>query len=70
MTISEKIKLLLGRRKKTITALAFELGISRQYMTTKLKEGRFTLSELQEIAKILDCTFDYGFIMNDTKEKL
>ena len=70
MTISEKIKLLLGRRGMTITTLAHEMGISRQYMTTKLKKNSFSLSELQRVATILNCTFDYGFIMNDTKAKL
>lgn len=70
MTISEKIKLLLGRRGMTITALAHEMGISRQYLTLKLKKNDFSVSDLQRIATILNCTFDTVFTMNDTKEKL
>lgn len=70
MTISEKIKLLLGRRGMTITALAREMGISRQYLTLKLKKNDFSVSDLQRIATILNCTFDTVFTMNDTKEKL
>lgn len=70
MTISEKIRLLLGRRKKTITALAGEMGISRQYLTIKLRGNDFTVSELQAIAKILNCRFESDFIMNDTGERL
>ena len=70
VTISEKIKLLLGRRGMTITALAREVGISRQYMTVKLKNNDFSVSELQRIASILNCTFDSIFTMNDTKETI
>lgn len=70
MTISEKIKLLLGRRGMTITALAREMGISRQYLTLKLKKNDFSVSDLQRIATILNCTVDTIFTMNDTKEKL
>lgn len=70
MTVSEKIRLLLGRRKMTITALAGKLGISRQYLTIKLRGNDFTVSELQAIAAILNCKFESDFIMNDTGERL
>ena len=70
MTISEKIRLLLRRRKITITALAGKMQISRQYLTIKLKNNDFTVSELQNIASVLDCSFDSVFTMNDTGEKI
>ena len=70
MTVSEKIRLLLGRRKMTITALAGKLGISRQYLTIKLRGNDFTVSELQEIAAILNCKFESDFIMKDTGERM
>ena len=70
MTISEKIRLLLLRRKMTITALAGKMGISRQYLTLKLKKEDFTISELQTIAAALNCKFDSGFTMKDTGERV
>ena len=70
MTISEKLRLIMRRRGFTITALASAIGISRQYLTTKLKKNSFTVAELERIAGILNCTFDSGFIMNDTGEKV
>lgn len=70
MTISEKIRLLLRRRKITITALAGKMQISRQYLTIKLKNNDFTVSELQNIASVLDCSFNSVFTMNDTGEKI
>ena len=70
MTVSEKIRLLPRRRGMTIKALAGEMGISRQYMTIKLKNNDFSVSELQGIAAILNCSFDTTFTMNDTGEKI
>lgn len=70
MTVSEKIRLLLGRRKMTVTKLASSLGISRQYLTKKLRENDFTIGELINIAEILDCRFSTTFITNDTNEEI
>lgn len=70
MTVSEKIRLLLGRRKMTVTKLASTLGISRQYLTKKLRENDFTIGELINIAEILDCRFSTTFITNDTNEEI
>lgn len=70
MTVSEKIRLLLGRRKMTVTKLASNLGISRQYLTKKLRENDFTIGELINIAEILDCRFSTTFITNDTNEEI
>lgn len=70
MTISEKIRLLLLRRNMTITALAGKMGISRQYLTTKLKNNDFSVAELGIIAAALNCSFDSVFTMLDTGEKL
>lgn len=68
MTVSEKIKLLLGRRKMTITALAWKMGISRQYLTKKLKENAFSVDDLQQIAKHLNCGLEITF--TDKGERL
>ena len=70
MTISEKIRLLLLRRKKTITGLAAAMGISRQYLTLKLRKNNFSIAELEKIAAVLNCKFETDFIMNDTGERL
>ena len=70
MTISEKIRLLIRRRGFTITRLAAEMGISRQYLTTKLNKNDFTVSELERIAAVLNCRFDSVFTMLDTGEKV
>ena len=60
----------MRRRGLTVPRLAGEMGISRQYLTTKLNKNNFDVLELEKIAGILNCTFDCGFIMNDTGEKV
>ena len=62
MGVSEKIRLLLARRNMTVTKLAAEMSISRQYLTKKLKNDDFTYVELHSIADILQCDFEVTFI--------
>lgn len=70
LTISEKIKIVLGRRNMTVTELATKLGTSRQNITNKFARNNFSEKELQEIANALDCSFDALFTLNDTKETI
>lgn len=68
MGMTEKIKILLIKRKMTVKELSEKLGYTSQNLSGKFKRDNFSENELIEIAKILDCTFDARFIMNDTNE--
>lgn len=70
LTAGEKIKIILGRKKLTMTDLALKLDISRQNLSNKFSRDNFSEKELIKIAEVLDCTFESNFIMNDTKEKI
>ena len=70
LTISEKIRLLARRRGLTITALAGKIGMTRQNLNVKLRNDNFNTKELQEIAVVLNCSFDSVFTMNDTGERI
>lgn len=70
MPMSERIRIVLIKRKMTVTALAERIGISPQNLTNKLKRDNFTESELREIAAAMDCTFEVAFALNDTGEKI
>lgn len=61
LTVAEKIRLLLGRQGLTITKLAAAMGISRQYLTAKMKDNKFSVAELEKIASILGCDIDFIF---------
>lgn len=62
LTISEKIRLLLRRRHKTVAWLAEAMGFSRQYVTTKLRKNDFSVAELQLIAEKMGYDFEAVFI--------
>lgn len=68
--MSEKIKILLVKRKMTVTQLAKELGTSSQNLSNKLRQDNFRENELKEIAKALDCSFSITFTLNDTGEEI
>ncbi|NLT44971.1 MAG: helix-turn-helix domain-containing protein, partial [Thermotogaceae bacterium] len=51
MTISEEIRMLCGRFSISIAELARRTGQSPQNLSSKLKRGSFTVSELEAIAK-------------------
>ena len=70
MSMSERIRIELIKRKMTVTALAERLNISPQNLTNKLKRDNFTEGELREIAAAMDCTFEAAFALNDTGEKV
>ena len=54
----------------TLAQLAEKTGQSRQNLSNKLSRDNFTEKELYTIANALECTFEAGFIMNDTGEKV
>ena len=68
--MTEKIKILLVKRNITVVQLAEFLNTTSQNMYNKMKRDNFSENELIEIAKVLNCTFEAGFLMNDTKEKI
>ena len=70
LTLGEKIKIILNRRNMTSIQLAEKIGKSRQNLSNKLSRDNFSEKELHAIAKALDCTFEAGFKMNDTGEKI
>ena len=68
LTVSEKIRIILGRRNLTITDLAAKLGTSRQNLTNKLNRDNFTEKDIMQIAAALNCTYESLFTLNDTEE--
>lgn len=69
-TTTEKIKVILTKRKMTATQLAEKLKISRQNLSNKMSRDDFSTSDLVKIAEALNCTYTNVFTLNDTKEKI
>lgn len=70
MAMSEKIKIVLLKRKMTVTALADKLGTTRSNLSNKLSRDNFSENELHAIAEALNCDLDMDFILRDTGEKV
>lgn len=70
MGMSEKIRIVLVKRKKSVTSLAKDLGTSQTNLSNKLSRDNFSEKELQEIAEALDCDLDVSFTLRDTGEKV
>ncbi len=70
LSVSEKIKIILGRRNMTAKELADKLGTSRQNLANKFARNNFSEKELSEIATAMDCTYEVRFTLNDTGEAI
>ncbi len=70
MGMSEKIKIVLLKRKMTVTQLAEKLNTSSQNLSNKLRQDKFRENELQEIAEVLNCNYEANFILRDTGEQV
>ncbi len=68
MSMAEKIRIMLIKRKTNISGLAEALGTSQGNLSNKLKRDNFSEKELIEIGNALDCDFIGNFKMRDTGE--
>lgn len=67
--MAEKIRILLIKRGNISEAeLARKLNVTPQNLNNKMKRDNFAEKDLEEIAKILNCTFKPQFVLNDTHE--
>ena len=70
LSVSEKIKIILGRRNMTVSDLAKKLNTSRQNLTNKFSRSNFSEKELRQIAEAMDFSVDVLFTLNDTEETI
>ena len=68
--MSEKIRLVLAKKNKSKAWLAEQLNWSTSNLYNKFKRDNFSEKELLEIARVLDCTFEANFVLNDSGKKL
>ena len=65
MTISEQIKVLCVRCNVSEAELARRLGKSPQSFNSKMKRGRFTILDLEDVAAALGVKFNREFILSN-----
>lgn len=72
MSMTTKVKMLLAARNMTIADLADKLEpkTTRQNVTAKLRRDNLSESDLQQIAKVCNATFEGIFTLNDTGKEI
>ena len=68
MAMTEKIKIILLKRKLTVKELAEKLDCSSQNLSGKFKRDNFSEKELEEIASALDVKYSANFEIPETGE--
>ena len=68
MSMAEKIKIMLIKRKMSAVDLSKILDCTPTNVYNKLKRDNFSEKELKQIADILNCDFKGTFVMRDTGE--
>lgn len=70
MSMAEKIKIMLIKRKMSAVDLSKILDCTPTNIYNKLKRDNFSEKELKQLADILNCDFKGTFIMRDTGEEI
>lgn len=70
MAMTEKIKIVLLKRKVTVKELSDKLGCSSQNLSGKFKRDNFSEKELEEIAMALDVKYTGYFEIPETGERI
>lgn len=69
LSMGEKIRILLRRRNITIVELSTRLGTTNQNLANKFKRDNFSIKELDDIAKALNCEFE-GFFVDEDGDRI
>ncbi|GAA6275944.1 hypothetical protein F170042I7_21300 [Blautia caecimuris] len=65
MTIKDQISACCDVAGMTVTELGAKMGMSQQNISKRLKTGKFTKSELEQMAEILGAKYHSIFIFPD-----
>ncbi|MBC5675556.1 helix-turn-helix transcriptional regulator [Blautia sp. NSJ-34] len=68
LTVSEKVRVLLDRKKMTVGDLADRLGVTRQNLSNKLTRNNFAENDIAKLADALNCDFEIRFTDRDTND--
>ena len=68
ITVAEKVKLIMDRKKITMGALADATGQTRQNLSNKMSRGNFTEKDIEKLAEALGGTAKIVFVFPDGTE--
>lgn len=68
--VSEKIRILLIKRRMTMSELADKMETTPQNLSNKLNRDNFTEKEMKIMSAALGCKLDITFTIDETGEQL
>jgi Helix-turn-helix. len=68
--VSDKIRILLIKRKMTMSELADKIETTPQNLSNKLSRDNFTEKEMQAISDALACKLEVAFTLEETGERV
>lgn len=63
--LTTKIKMLLARYDMTAKELAEKIGMQQPTLSKKLTKGKFTVEEMEKIAKVFNAKYEVHFVLED-----
>ena len=68
LSVSEKIRLIMKRQKKTLGEIAEATGQTRQNLSNKMTRGNFSEKDILSLANALGCSVEIKFTLPDGSE--
>ena len=65
ISVAEKVKIIMNRKKLTMGDLADATGQTRQNLSNKMTRGNFTEKDIERLADALGCTVEISFTLPD-----
>ena len=68
ITLQQKIKVACDTAGMSLTELGAKMGMSQASISKRVKTGKFTQEELEEMAAIMGCKYQSSFVFPDGNE--
>lgn len=68
ITLQQKIKVACDTAGISLTELGAKMGMSQASISKRVKTGKFTQEELENMATIMGCKYESKFIFPDGNE--
>lgn len=68
ITLQQKIKVACDTAGMSLTELGAKMGMSQASISKRVKTGKFTQEELEEMASIMGCKYQSSFVFPDGNE--
>lgn len=68
MNATTKIKMLMTVHEMTGTQLAAKLGMTQSNFSKKMSKGKFSMEEMERIAKVFNAEFEVTFRLDNGKK--